>query len=177
MTTHFISSNPRVDEPTAAALELTIVAETAPARLVARGVVDSTTVSALRIALEQAVAAHGRILLDLSEVTSIDTEGIRVLYHHAENLLAVVVAAHSLLHQALLLASRFPVLVTPARPGEHRWSRWPGAARRPGKLPTTEGAARLPPPRLVQGRQAPPWPTVAPGQQTRPARRRQPLVV
>jgi hypothetical protein len=76
-------------------------------------VVDATTVDALRVGLERAADRHGRIVVDLREVTSISTEGIRVLYQYAEDLRAVVVAAHSLLHKALVLASRFPVLIAP----------------------------------------------------------------
>jgi len=168
-----------VDDQTEAGLEVTLFAKASPARLVARGVVDSTTVGTLRVALEQAVTTHGRILVDLSEVSSIGSEGIRVLYRHGDNLCGVIVAAQSLLHKALLVASRFPVLVAPAHPGERRSPCWRGARRRSGRLSTDQFVPRVTPLRRNQGQQALPSSTAPSGQtgSARPLPRREPVAV
>jgi hypothetical protein len=177
MRTSPLSPQARVDQQTEAGLEVTVLAEASPARLVARGVIDPTTVGRLRVALEQAVRTHGRILVDLTEVSSIGPEGIRVLYHHGDDLSGVVVAAQSLLHKALLVASRFPVLVAPARPGEHRSTCWQGARRRSGKPSNEQFLPRVVPLRRTQGPRAPSSPPIPSGRTSpaRPLPRREPL--
>lgn len=54
--------------------------------LVAKGEIDVTNLAAFRAALDEAVAAHGTVVVDLAGVDYLDSGAINALFTHAERL-------------------------------------------------------------------------------------------
>jgi anti-sigma B factor antagonist len=83
---------------------------TEPPVLAVAGEIDMATAPRLRSALAAAAAQHDRFTLDLTDVTYLDSAGIRVLYDHTPHLAGLIVPPDSVITRALTIAGLHTLL-------------------------------------------------------------------
>jgi anti-anti-sigma factor len=83
------------------------------------GEVDMATAPQLRAALTKAAGQHAELAVDLTNVSYLDSAGIRVLYDHTHTVVELVVAEESVITRVLTVAG-LDALFAPRRPGAAR---------------------------------------------------------
>jgi anti-anti-sigma factor len=87
-----------------AELSTTLIGEGRSLRLLVAGEIDLATYRQFDQAIVEATRLHGRVLLDLSKVELVASVGIRVIYTHLDQIVAVLVSPGSIISRALTIA-------------------------------------------------------------------------